>query len=176
MNPRTLVVARHAQAEPFASDDHARRLTEAGRADAHALGAGLAGQGLVPDAVLVSDATRTRETWQAMLHGARDAGATWEPAEEITRAAYNAEVDVLLQLIRERPAEARCVVVVGHNPTVASAALLLEDGDGDADAAAEMVHGHPTAARAVFSVPGEWVDLDFGGATLRSFVVARAGD
>lgn len=176
MNTRTLVVVRHAQAESFASGDHARRLTDAGTADARALGAGLVHEGLVPDAVLVSDAVRTRETWQAMQEGARDAGAEWRPTEEITRAAYNAEVDVLLQLIRESPAAARCVVVIGHNPTVASTALLLEDGDGDATAAAEMAHGHPTAARAVFTVPGDWADLDFGGASLRSFVVARAGD
>ena len=169
---RTLVIVRHAQAEAFAADDHQRSLTPRGEADARALGAGLAHADVSPDAILVSDATRARATWLAMLAGAETVGAQWRPDEEFTPAVYTADADYLLQLVRERDEAARTLVVVGHNPTVASLALLLDDGEGDATAAREMAGGFPTASRAVFTVHGAWAELSFGTATLRSFAVA----
>ena len=53
---RLLVVMRHGKAEPFAAEDHLRRLTERGAREAHGAGQWLADQGLVPTHALVSSA------------------------------------------------------------------------------------------------------------------------
>ena len=45
------------------------------------------------------------------------------------------------------------VMFVGHNPTAASLAHLLDDGDPDPDAFRAMSAGFPPAALAVLEVP-----------------------
>lgn len=169
------MIARHATAESFAADDHARRLTPRGEAEARRLGASLVEQSVVPEAALVSDAVRTASTWEQMLHAATAAGSSWRPTVALTRAVYGADEESLLQLIRECDPSAEAVVVVGHNPTVASLALLLEDGDGDARAAAALVAGFPPASAAVFTVTREWSELTFGTATLRAYLSPHQG-
>ena len=61
-------MVRHAKAEPFGASDHERRLTDRGRAAAREAGEHLRLAGLEPDVVLVSSATRTRETWAELAH------------------------------------------------------------------------------------------------------------
>ena len=47
------------------------------------------------------------------------------------------------------------LVVIGHNPTMAYLAELIDDGEGDADATTGLVtRGFPTSALAVFTVDG----------------------
>src|SRR4029453_374030 len=61
---RTLVLLRHAKAEtPGDKPDFERELAHRGRRDATAAGSWLAVQGLYPDLVICSPATRTRQTW-----------------------------------------------------------------------------------------------------------------
>ncbi|NYG55932.1 SixA phosphatase family protein [Nocardioides perillae] len=170
---RLLVLVRHAQAETFAVTDHARALTARGRADASAAGRWLndllrARGHEGPDAAVVSDAVRARETWEAVA----DAGG-WELVAQPDRAAYEAAPESLLDLVRLVDAEARCVVVVGHNPTVGVLTQLLDDGSGDPRAIAATAGGHPTAGVAVLEVPGAWGDLDDAGAVLTGFHVGR---
>src|SRR5205085_5659397 len=59
---RRLCLIRHARAADGAPDA-ARRLTDRGVADARALGRWLVAADVVPDAVIVSPATRAVETW-----------------------------------------------------------------------------------------------------------------
>jgi len=66
------------------------------------------------------------------------------------------------------------LVVVGHNPTIAYLAQLLDDGSGDDDAGREMAVGFPTGALAVFEVTGSWAELDLASARLVAFHVGRA--
>lgn len=167
--PRTLVVVRHARAEATAPSDHQRRLTAAGRSAAADLGAWLGGAGLAVDHAIVSDAARTQETWAAIAEA-----AGWTLAADASAALYDASPDAALDLVRESPAEARTVVVVGHNPTVGYLAEVLDDGEGDDDAIGALVtSGFPTAAAVVLDLPGEWRDLAEGGTTVRAFHVGR---
>ena len=53
-------------------------------------------------------------------------------------------------------------------------AQLLDDGEGDEDASAEMLAGYPTSAVSVLEVEGDWSDLDEAGARLVGFHVGRA--
>jgi phosphohistidine phosphatase len=166
---RTLVVVRHAKAEPYAETDHARRLTDRGRGDAADAGGFLASAGIRPTHALVSDATRTRETWAELR-------ASWgedlgEVEEEVSPSFYSGSAEEVLAEIRLLPAEATSVVFVGHNPTAAHLARLLLDGDSDPDVMRGLLEGFPPAAVAVLDVPGPWSELTEGGARLTRFHV-----
>lgn len=166
---RTLVLVRHAKAEAAAPSDHERRLTDRGRADAAEAGRWLAGAGVVPDHALVSDAARAVETWEELA-----AGAGWDPDCETSAGLYAAGPESALDLMRDCPPEVRTLVVVGHNPTIATLAELLDDGEGDEEASTELVTGgFPTSAAVVLEVDGDWEDLAEAGATVRAFHVGR---
>ena len=165
---RRIVVIRHAKAEQAGPTDFDRELAPRGRGDAAAVGAWLAEQGLVPDHALVSAAVRTRQTWEAI---AQSAG--WDLEAELDRGLYAAGPETALDILRTTPAEARTLVFVGHNPTVAYLAQMLDDGEGDPAATAEMAVGYPTGAAAVLAHAGEWADLEMGAARVLAFHVGR---
>jgi len=64
MTRRRLVVLRHAKAEQ-GGRDRDRELTRRGHRDATAAGAWLVANDAVPEAVVVSPARRTVQTWEA---------------------------------------------------------------------------------------------------------------
>ena len=161
-------MVRHAKAEPAGDTDHARRLLERGRTDAAEAGQWLADQGVVPDHALVSAAPRALETWTALA-----SGAGWDLQPSVDEGLYTAGTDTALDLLRGSPAEARVLVVVGHNPTMAHLAQLLDDGEGDPEASTAMAAGFPTSAVAVFEYDGAWADLELTSARLVAFHVGR---
>ena len=167
---RRLVIVRHAEAEQAAATDAERALAASGHDDARAGGAWLAGRSVRPDHALVSAARRAQETWASLA-----AGAAWEVEPEVSRSLYTAEPETALDLLREVPAEAAAVVVVGHNPTMASLAHLVDDGTGDEAAATDLaVRGFPPCSIAVFEYDGAWVALDATSARLAAFHVGRS--
>lgn len=164
---RRLVLMRHAKAEVTAPSDHERALAARGRADAEEAGRWLASQGISPDATLVSDAVRAVETWEQLA-----TGAGWDHDPELSAALYAAGADTAFDLLRETDPSATCLVVVGHNPTVAYLAELVDDGEGDDEATTDLVtRGFPTAALAVFSVTASWDGLGPGTGRLEAFHV-----
>ena len=162
------MVVRHAKAEQSGETDLARRLAEVGRSDAEAAGRWLAGEDVVPDHALVSAAPRARETWDGLA-----AGAGWSVEPTLDEGLYSAGPDTALDLIRGTPPETSVLVVVGHNPTMAQLAQLLDDGEGDPEASNAMARGFPTSAVAVFEYDGPWADLDVTSARLVAFHVGR---
>jgi phosphohistidine phosphatase len=165
---RRLVVMRHGKAEPGGETDVLRELAQRGWDDALEAGRWLADSGLTPDAALVSSARRTRSTWLAVAEGGSfEAGATY------SESLYNAGPETALDLVRETADEVTALVVVGHNPTMAYLAQLLDDGSGDEEAGREMATGFPTSALAVFAVTGSWAELDLASARLVAFHVGR---
>jgi phosphohistidine phosphatase len=155
------VVVRHGKAEQYSDDDHRRQLTERGRREARVVGEWLAGSGYVPTHAIVSSATRTRETWDALRLGSgSDASA------ELSDAAYAADTEAALALLRGAPEEATVLALVGHNPTVSSLVHLLDSGHPDATAFRALSFGLPTSGTAVLEIPGTWCDLELGTARL----------
>lgn len=167
---RQLVLMRHAKAENAAATDHARDLTAQGRSAAAEAGRWLSGQVPEPGHVLVSDATRTVATWVELAQA-----AGWSLDAEASAAMYAAGPESALDLIRAVPAEVETLVVVGHNPTVAYLAELLDDGNGDDDAITQLVsQGYPPAAVTLFTVAGEWAELAESSATVVAFHVGQS--
>ncbi len=167
---RTLVVMRHAKAETDGPTDAERRLAGRGEAEARAAGVWLAARGLQPESALVSAAVRTRQTWDAVAEGAGwDADlATYD------ESLYAAGPESALDLVRQVEDDVRTLVVIGHNPTMATLAQLLDDGEGDPEASAAMLGGYPTSAMTVLEVDGPWSDLDEAGGRVVAFHVGRA--
>jgi phosphohistidine phosphatase len=169
--PRTLVVMRHAKAEQAGPSDFERPLARRGHGDAAAAGAWLTGRGVVPDHALVSGALRTRETFE---HVSRGAGAAWRGVDtSYDEGLYAAGVETALDLVRLVDDAHRHVLVIGHNPTVAYLAQLLDDGEGDVEATNELAMGYPTSAATVFRYDGSWADLAPGTARLTGHHVGR---
>jgi len=167
---RRLVLIRHAKAEQSGRTDAERALAESGHRDAEAGGAWLAGAGHSPDHVVVSSASRAQETWAALAKG-----AGWQLKPDVSALLYSAEPETVVDLIREVPGESRSVIVIGHNPTIAYVANMLDDGSGDEAATTELTsRGFPTCSLAVFEYDGEWADLDVTSARLVAFHVGRA--
>jgi phosphohistidine phosphatase len=165
---RTLVVIRHSRAEQSGTTDYERELTDRGIVDATEAGEWLANRGIEPDQALVSAAVRTQQTWEAIS----EAGG-WDLEGTYEEALYDAGTESALDLIRDTDEHVRTLVVVGHNPTMASLVTLLDDGEGDEEAGNELAVGFPASAVVVFSYDGDWSDLDEASATVVAFHVGR---
>jgi phosphohistidine phosphatase len=136
--------------------------------DAAAAGRWLAGVGLAPQEALVSAAERTRSTWHHLAQA-----ASWDLEPVFERALYAAGPESALDLVRTTDAGVSTLIVVGHNPTIATLAHLLDNGEGDSGVAGEMSMDFPTCALAVFEFDGAWADLDWASARITGYHVGR---
>ena len=166
--PQLLVILRHGKAEPFAAEDHQRRLTERGRLVSVSDGEWLATRGMVPTHAVVSSAVRAQETWAGVVEGS---GSVADPRIEDT--AYTADTDTAVDLLRTAPADAQVVIFVGHNPTAASLVHHLDDGDPAPDAFRALARGFPPGALAVLELAVPWSELGNATAHLAAFHVGR---
>lgn len=158
MTTHTLVLLRHASALPHATGgDRARPLGAAGRAQARALGRTLAGDlGRIEWAVC-SDAVRTVETLRALaeslevLHSRTD------------DALYLCDARDVLDTARAFDEDTRVALVVGHEPSISTAARLL---GMPGDTLRALADGVPTATAVIARFEGLWSDLPEGGCRL----------
>lgn len=109
---RRLIVLRHAESEPEdGRGDRARPLHERGRRDAARVGERLRALGWVPQAVVSSDATRTRQTWACMQPALGVA-----PPVAMLPALYLMGPDELRAALRGVGPAVGTVMAIGHNP------------------------------------------------------------
>ena len=166
MAARRLVLIRHAKSADGPIDVE-RPLAPRGRRDAGAIGELLA-DGRVPDRVVVSPATRARQTWE----GAQ--ATLGVPVElAVDDRIYDNDVDSLLAVVRDTPKHVRTLALVGHNPSFEVLALELDDGAGDDALRRAIRDGFPTSAVALLAVRVPWSSVERGAATLSDFAVPR---
>ena len=166
---KTLYLLRHAKSDWGDSSlkDFDRPLNERGWKAAKAMGEEMRERDLMPDAVLVSPAVRTRETLARVQEGF---GQTFETIEE--RAIYLAETETLVELVRRAPAQASRMMIVGHNPGMHELVLTL--AGGPTELRDEVAHKYPTAALAEINFDvDDWPDVEPGAGLLKSFVKPR---
>lgn len=160
MEPRRLLLVRHGKAADGPVDAE-RPLTKRGMRQAAAIGAWLEQTGLVPDRVLVSPARRAAQTWE---------GTGTTPGRRIIDGRiYDNTVEALLDAIRETPDDAQILAVVGHNPSLAELAEVLDDGRGSPDARRRLDAGFRTGGVAVFTLAAPFAEIAEGAATLSDF-------
>jgi phosphohistidine phosphatase len=164
---RRLYLLRHAKSswKEQGLADHDRPLARRGRRAAKAVRRHLRDEGIDPELVLCSTATRARQTLEG-IESALGRGAT-----RVEPELYGAGAAALLARVQEVPARVRSVMVIGHNPGMEQLALLLAC---DGPRRQELEAKFPTAALATlaFSGPG-WSALDRGTAELIDFVRPR---
>lgn len=165
---KRLLLLRHAKAEPSGTvDDFERDLTEKGRGDAARLGGRIERIGFAPDLAIVSPAQRTAQTF-AIVAGrfAQAVTLTSEPT------LYNASAAQIRAIIAGADPQSRCLMVVGHNPGIMTAAAELA-GDGDWTELDVMRRRFPPCALAVITFREEtWRDVRPGSGWLETFVTA----
>lgn len=165
-----LLLLRHAKSSwnDLDHSDHQRPLSKRGLKAAPKMGAYIAANGLTPNLILSSTATRARQT------------------TELVRAQLGGEIETRfiddlysfsgfhtpLNIIR-RNGDKQRLLLVGHNPTMEELAQELT-GTGNASARALMAQKYPTAALAEIDFDiAKWTDLQTGIGTLIQFVRPR---
>jgi phosphohistidine phosphatase len=169
---RRLMLLRHAKTETDAPSgrDRDRRLDERGHKDAAEIGDWIAAHPPFPDAVMVSHAVRARQTWDIAWEAMKDRVAA--PQVEILPELYGANPAQILESIRTAtiPANPRHLMLVGHNPGMHEAALMLT-GRGDPAGAKALAHNLPTAGLAIFDFDvKDWGDVAYRRGKLVLFV------
>ena len=159
----TLILTRHAKSDWVeGQSDHDRPLTARGRTDALALGRHLAAQGPTPALTLCSTAQRTQETAELIT------GALPEHPQRLLADLYHAGPLAMLTALRQ--ADAPVVLMVGHNPGIASFAgkLLARHHDDP------RFDSYPSGATTIITFENaNWPALEFGAGQLQSFIVPR---
>jgi phosphohistidine phosphatase len=139
-----LLLFRHAKSswDVPGIQDHDRDLAPRGEQAASRMGRLLAAEGLIPDRVLCSTATRAVRTWEL-------AGAGLEPAPEVIhrRELHMAAPGQLLEAMRRLGGTAHRLMLIGHNPGLQALAIGLV-GEGDAKLRQHLAEKFPTAALA----------------------------
>ena len=128
------------------------------------MGQYIAGQGLLPDLVIVSTARRTQQTWaEAAEAGSIDVRKVDEPR------VYESSAGDLLEVIRSQGSENARIMLVGHNPGMERLAAWLI-GAGDPAALARLQREFVVAGVAVIDFPvNEWSALDVQSGRLERF-------
>lgn len=140
---KRLFLLRHAKSswdDPKMADRD-RPLNARGLRDAPRMAAYMRAHGYVPDLALCSPAVRTRETAQALIP------VIGEFPISYPETLYLAEPQTLHRLLAAQET-GEAVLVVGHNPGLATLATQITDFESLDDA--RHVHSFPTAALAVF--------------------------
>lgn len=161
---KRLILTRHTKSDwddPM-TPDHERPLNPRGEAAAVDLGGWLASRGYQPGEVFVSDALRTRKTWEGI------AAALGETELHLKPAMYNAGPAVLMAVLHH--ASADTVMMIAHNPGIAEFAGRLA-----ARAPINPEFGrYPTGATIVLEFQVDsWADVEFGTGASLDFVVPR---
>jgi phosphohistidine phosphatase len=113
MDQPRLIVMRHAKSDwhTGSASDHERPLNERGRQDAPRMAQWLRELGWLPERVLSSDSTRTRETYELMADTiGRDVPVVW------LKQFYHAGATAVRQALAVLSMQVRTVLVLGHNP------------------------------------------------------------
>ena len=159
---RTVILLRHAKSswDSPASSDFQRPLNSRGIRDAPRIGAWIAEQGIRPDAVLCSAATRAQETL-AGLQTTLDLGTNIT----ITDDLYLATPTTAVELLSRVDDSVECSLVIAHNPGMEGLLWGLCGTD----------NSMPTCALAGIELPiDSWLatDLNCQG-TLQHFITPR---
>ena len=109
-----LMLMRHGEASYHLGDtDHQRPLTAEGFAQARQMGQWMKDHGFMPDAVHLSSALRTRQTYEAWA-----AANQFQGTMVAHDALYLAAPETMLQCIHQAAPDHRRIMVLGHNPGI----------------------------------------------------------
>ena len=119
---KRLTLIRHANAEQDSDvRDFERPLSRKGQNEALEMARRFQERGLIPDLILASAATRTRETAETFAKVLGVAGRLLQADD----ALYLAEGDYILSAIKGVGPRVSHLMIIGHNPGISAAAISL---------------------------------------------------
>lgn len=163
---RHLFLLRHGKsAWPDGVADHQRPLAPRGEQAVPLVARRLKALAARIDLVLVSDARRTRETFDKLAESLPDLSPVFQPA------IYEARPGALLTLVQELPEAAKTVLMVGHNPGFHALGLYLAGAEGsDSDALRRLERKLPTSGLIHLEFEAPWAQAEQGTARLAHFI------
>ena len=162
-----LLILRHGKSDWKTDlEDFYRPLKDRGKRGAQRIGVWLAQHELVPDYILSSPAERALVTAEKCC---KAMGLGAEMIQQDTRL-YSSDMKLLLTALEECPAQAKRVMLVGHNPALEHLLMWLSDKHIALPADGKLL---PTATLARLSIDENWNRLKQGGATLLSITRSR---
>lgn len=166
---RELIILRHAKSawDTDAPTDFERPLAKRGRKAAPRVGRWLLQQGLIPDYVVSSPATRARQTVLAVCDQMDISHDKFNWDQRI----YGGGTGSLVSVLKESPGSAHRIMIAGHNPGLEMLLLYLCRGDVPNPPDGKLM---PTAAVAHLQIQPEWENLGRGTAKLLSITRARS--
>ena len=168
---KTILLLRHAKSAlgEAGQSDEDRPLNRRGEQAAKLMAGHLLAEAPLPDLILCSTATRTRQTLAALVERLSPPA----PPIALEHGLYLASEEVLLKRLRDLPATVGTVLMIGHNDGMWRAAEALA-GHGKATLLAALHERFPTCALATLQVEIEnWSALKAGAATLTAFACPR---
>lgn len=164
---KTLGLLRHAKSDwdDMALRDFDRGLNDRGRRGAALIGRHIGRRGIRWDAILASPAQRVKRTLEASgLNGS----IRWD------NAAYLADADTLIGLLRALEDDLGSVLLAAHNPGLQQLILDLVPPDGAGRFYDEVAAKYPTASFAVLELDiEEWANCAPGCGRLVHFARPR---
>ena len=151
---KRLFLLRHAKSswDDPAMDDRDRPLNARGRRDAPHMAAYMQAKGYQPDLALCSPSVRTRETLDALKERIGEFPISYP------ETLYLADTNALRTAIAAANDDVSALLLVGHNPGMASLVAQLTDFESLDDA--QRISRFPTAALAVYETKAKhWADL-----------------
>jgi phosphohistidine phosphatase len=129
---KTLYLLRHGKSgfAKGSQTDADRTLTGRGRKAGKRMGKELARRGWIPDLVLCSSATRTRQTYDRFAKGLEKIRPGAMPAVVFEDTLYLAGIDTLLARVRAVADEVTSAMIIGHNFGLQDFALELPANGG----------------------------------------------
>lgn len=127
----TLLLMRHAQAEPPVTGDRSRPLSIQGRQQATFAGQRLLSEGLVPKLVISSDSLRTRQTWKLVNQVLATGEEYDEPSVTFSEDIYSGGIAEIVNLVADSALAEGVILVVGHEPVISATAARLAGPDSD---------------------------------------------
>lgn len=165
-----LLVLRHGKSDwtSGAARDFDRPLNARGRKAAPLVGTHMATHGLLPDRILCSPALRTRQTLELVLPHLPSTSDV-----EMPQALYDDSDLGYVQILGEMGGDARCLMVVGHNPACQDTVLDLA-GTGERGLREVAAHKYPTATLSVLDLAvDDWRDIRPGCGHLAALAQPR---
>jgi phosphohistidine phosphatase len=163
-----LFILRHGKSDwSTGQPDFGRPLAERGRTAARKVGSWMKEQGMMPDKVICSPARRARETAESVCRtlGIAERGINFD--ERI----YGGSIAEMLACLADHAADARQVLLVGHNPGLEELVDFLTQGQIMQPDDGKLL---PTAALAELRPLTGWRSLGPRGAEL--LAITRPGE
>jgi phosphohistidine phosphatase len=168
---KAILLLRHAKSAwgEVGVADHDRPLNRRGERTAEAMADHFMAKAPVPDLILCSTATRTRQTLAPLIERLPPPA----PPIALENGLYLASEDTLLNRLQDLPQTVSTVLLIGHNEGMWHLAEMLA-GHGKATLLAALREKFPTGALATLEVGLEdWSKLAAGAATLTAFARPR---